>query len=281
MTQQRSIENSLAADFWTHAALTPQRVALHVDSIEYSYRQLETAAINIACALDESGASKNVGILSHRKFAAYAGILGTLGCGRAYVPLGAKFPPQRVNEAIRQAQIDTLIVDASVFDSLDELLLTADDAISRILVCHSSNKGHACDLNEKCVLLDLNTPVDADHGYPRPVNLSSAAYIMFTSGTTGTPKGVPISHGNGRHYVDALTERFSFEPDDRFSQTFDLTFDLSVHDMFLCWSSGSALYVLPDSALLAPAKYIREHELTIWFSVPSMIGFLHFRQQHI
>jgi non-ribosomal peptide synthetase component F len=59
---------------------------------------------------------------------------------------------------------------------------------------------------------------------------------------------------------------------DRFSQEFDLTFDLSVHDMFVCWERGACLYCVPERAVMAPAKFIREHELTVWFSVPSLVG---------
>ncbi|MCK5295413.1 MAG: AMP-binding protein, partial [Alphaproteobacteria bacterium] len=58
-------------------------------------------------------------------------------------------------------------------------------------------------------------------------------------------------------------------PYDRFSQVFDLTFVLSMHDMFVCWASGACLYCLSEKKLTTPDEFIKEHELTFWFSTPS------------
>jgi amino acid adenylation domain-containing protein len=100
------------------------------------------------------------------------------------------------------------------------------------------------------------------------------AYLLFTSGSTGEPKGVPISHSNALSYVRYIADRYEVNENDRFSQEFDQTFDLSVHDMFICWERGASLYCVPDRSVMAPAKFIRDHRLTMWFSVPSVIGLL-------
>src|SRR5699024_2872454 len=100
------------------------------------------------------------------------------------------------------------------------------------------------------------------------------AYISFTSGSTGVPKGVPLSQDNVTRLIDYLIGQYDIGPDDRFSQFSDLTFDLSVQDMFLSWAVGASLYIIPEKILFAPAKFIKDNKLTVWFSAPSVIHLL-------
>ena len=66
-------------------------------------------------------------------------------------------------------------------------------------------------------------------------------------------------------YLSSVHERYRPGPDDRFTQLFDLTFDLSVHDMFLCWGAGAALYCPPENLKMAPRDFVRRNDLTFWF----------------
>jgi non-ribosomal peptide synthetase component F len=75
-------------------------------------------------------------------------------------------------------------------------------------------------------------------------------------------------------YLRHVAGRYAPHEEDRFSQLSDLTFDLSVHDMFLCWGAGAALYCPPDRVRIAPRDFVRKHALTFWFSVPSTAAFM-------
>jgi amino acid adenylation domain-containing protein len=109
---------------------------------------------------------------------------------------------------------------------------------------------------------------------PGTPGADSLAYLLFTSGSTGTPKGVMVAQRNVRHFVDAMVERYGVTEQDRFSQTFDLTFDLSAFDMFVAWERGACLCRPSQKTLLNPGRFIQESKLTVWFSVPSVGVFM-------
>jgi len=109
---------------------------------------------------------------------------------------------------------------------------------------------------------------------PPKVDVNSIAYLLFTSGSTGEPKGVVVSHANVLHYVDYITKRYRVESNDRLSQTFDLTFDLSAHDLFVTWTNGACLCVPSQKQMIKPGAFINDARLTAWFSVPSTAIFM-------
>src|SRR5207245_4498823 len=105
-------------------------------------------------------------------------------------------------------------------------------------------------------ILGSNDLADAKEWRPVKVPENTIAYLLFTSGSTGQPKGVMVSHGNVLHYVDYVTKRYGFTSNDRVSQTFDLTFDLSAHDLFVTWGSGACLCVPSQKQMIKPGAFI-------------------------
>jgi len=93
--------------------------------------------------------------------------------------------------------------------------------------------------------------------------------LLFTSGSTGQPKGVGVTQANVAAYLSYVVDAFGYSPDDRCSQMFDLTFDLSVHDLFVTWMAGACLCVPSKRATVAPVKFLRDQRITTWFSVPA------------
>src|SRR5437763_17153259 len=104
--------------------------------------------------------------------------------------------------------------------------------------------------------------------------VTAIAHLPFTSGSTGQPKGVMVSHADVLHYVDYVTKRYGIGSSDRLSQTFDLTFDLSAHDLFVTCGSGACLCVPSQKQMIKPGAFINEARLTAWFSVPSTAIFM-------
>jgi amino acid adenylation domain-containing protein len=245
-------EDTLYEWFAASVRRWPDFEAVRIRGSSVSYRRLADLADTVAGQIVRShdGAPRRVALLAARSLVAYVGYLAVQRLGATVVPLNPRYPLPRNQAMCALADVDLVLSDgAQAVPAPAELhpcVLTITD--DQLLTAHPT-----------CALPPYRTSPE------------DVAYVLFTSGSTGQPKGVPIRHSNLSGYLAHNIDRYRVGPGCRISHTFDLTFDLSVFDLFVTWGGGATLIVPGPEELLRPVEYLVEHAITHWFSVPSVI----------
>ena len=258
MSEQFNISNA----FYKTAMQNPENVALVCDGKSHTYADLWRDASKLASYIKPNLQNKRVGILGSRSAMAYIGIIGAAASGATYVPLNMKWPEERLIAIFDQLELDAVIVDK--FGA--KLITETVKAHAPDIIISSDDAPDADGVAKLSTLPDnmLKEPVQR-----KPEDLG---YIIFTSGTTGMPKGVMVSNSSLNIYLDEAHDWCDLKADDRVAEAHDLTFDLSVHNMFLAWRAGSALYIMSQLDMMAPQAFVRKHEITVWLSVPTIVN---------
>jgi amino acid adenylation domain-containing protein len=269
-------EKALWTGFIKSADRFPERPAVFAEGRSVTYRELWEFATRIAATIQAHPELSQVpltAVFAYRSLTAFAGVLGALLAGNGYVPLNRTFPMERTDVMFERSECRSIIVDAGSSPQLERLLDRASQSLFAIL----PDASDVSDCRERWPqhtffgLDDLHSSTSWREPTPNP---NAIAYLLFTSGSTGIPKGVMVSHRNVTSYVDYMVARYEISERDRLSQMFDMTFDLSVFDMFMAWERGAYLCCPSQKTLIKPGKFVRDMELTVWFSVPSTVAFM-------
>ncbi|WP_462202507.1 salicylate synthase [Frankia sp. CcWB3] len=265
----------LHEEFFAAAARRPDALALLWDSAagggespvrrSLSYGELAARATAVAGALAARGVRPGdlVGVSLPKGPDQVIAVLGVLAAGAAYVPVGVDQLPARVARIVATAGFRTVITTPSAASSAAPpgpdwpagvSPLTLDDALA---AGPSAPPG----------TLTLSAADD-------PVRLDEPAYVLFTSGSTGQPKGVEVGHRAAMNTIDDLVDRLGLGPGDRTLAVSAIDFDLSVFDIFAPLSSGGAVVIVDEESRREAARWaelIADHSVTILNCVPAVL----------
>lgn len=238
-----------------HAGETPDSTAIVSGKQRISYRELQQRSNQLARLLIRSGCGPGdrVGLLMPKSVEAITGMLGILKAGSIYVPMDTKSPAARLAKIVEACE-PTLILALGNEGTLDEL-----------------PAARSLQFSYDDLASETTDPL------PPMVSADDPAHILFTSGSTGVPKGVVITHNNVMRFLKWAHRYFATGPDDRHSCHPPLHFDLSTMDIFGTFVAGAQLHLVPEHSNLLPrtlVEFIRNSELTQWFSVPSALKFM-------
>jgi len=240
-------EYSVHRLFELQTAISPDAVAI-IDGIkQVTYSELNNRANQIAHSLRKhvTGPETLVGIALGRSISMVVAMLGTLKAGAAYLPLDINYPAERLRILIDDARPGVLITESSRksqlrFSGIPILCLDGDSRE----IARESNENP-----------DLQTPPEG------------LAYVMYTSGSTGIPKGVQILH-RGIVRLVRNTNYVNFAPGDVVAQISNPSFDAITFEVWGALLNGARFVILPADVILSPARFaaaIREHQISTMF----------------
>ncbi|AFC30793.1 Tyrocidine synthetase 3 [Paenibacillus mucilaginosus 3016] len=238
--------------FEAQAARTPDAAAVVSGEVRLTYRELNQRANGVACALQALGIGTGavVALMAEPSADLIAGILGILKSGAAYVPVGTELPPERIRYMLEDAGAEAVVIQQSLKDRVPPALHT--------------------------VLLDGAAACAPAAAGPDPAGGSrDLAYLLYTSGTTGTPKGVQIEHRSILNTITWFHDTYEPYLSPSVMLTTEYTFDPSLEQIFGTLLYGARLHIIRKETMLnGPVfrDYIRRHGIKLLNTTPMLMG---------
>lgn len=238
------------------AAKKPEKVAIIDGNNEITYSEWLAKSESMASKLIELGIFKKpVGILMHKSAACMVTFLGVAMSGNYYTVLDEKMPEQRVKMILDCLNPEVIVVDGKNLKKAEALasgakILLYDEAISTVADQETIDK-----VERRIISTDL-------------------LYVLFTSGSTGIPKGVTITHRSVINFTEWASEAFEFNENTVFGNQAPFYFDTSVLDIYTTLKNGGSVHIIPQMCFSFPIRlleYVRNNKINSILWVPTVL----------
>ncbi|RAL25793.1 amino acid adenylation domain-containing protein [Thermoflavimicrobium daqui] len=255
-------EQTIHKWFEEQVVKTPHQVAVVYKDDQLTYQELNEQANRLAYVLRQKGTKPDdrIGLMIERSLDMIVGILAILKAGGAYVPIDPQYPVERMRYMLADSGANLILSQSSIMEKLNKEELGSVEWLDV----------QTLDLKEMDVsnLSDVNQSTDL-------------AYVMYTSGTTGQPKGVMIEHRSVINFLYHWNKQLDIQEDDRIGQFASVSFDVSVEELGMSLLTGACLYILTPELIYDVVElenYIKQNQLTILHLPPSYAKYLKYEE---
>lgn len=236
----------------------PNKLALQDISGNITYQEYRSKSLAIAykiVELNKGEMKKPIVVYLEKGKEVLVSFMGVAYSGCFYSPIDTEMPPSRVNKILEVLKPEIVITTNKLKTNFEKFNFYGSYIIYEETICSEEDETAVKPYTEKIVDTDL-------------------LYVLFTSGSTGVPKGVSICHRSVIDYIDWVTETFNITQKDTFGNQAPFYFDNSILDIYSCMKTGATLNIIPKKLFFQPVpllEYIKYNKINTIFWVPSAL----------